>query len=177
MANLSPSSLQNNFPSNPFVCGGCKLQMTEEMWGSQCRTCNKYLCGLCDCGCLSTVLFGDELQVPAERAISKFMLHNRDFLNLSFQGFTVEDTTGCLEYFSGEKTLQSLFEIPPVLGCAIANELPEPMREAYEDRQLGAWLNRFTPGELFDLNNEWKACVIPLLFNEQRFTVSLFFTA
>jgi hypothetical protein len=55
--------------------------------------------------------------------------------------------------------------------------MPEHMLQPYEVRQLGAWLNRFTPGELFDLTSEWKACIIPLLFNEERFTVSLFFTA
>jgi len=53
----------------------------------------------------------------------------------------------------------------------------EPIQEIYADRQLDGWLNRFTPGELFDLKSEWMACIIPLLFDEKRFTVSLFFTA
>lgn len=76
----------------------------------------------------------------AWRKVSEFMLRNRDLLSLSFRGFTVEEEYGCLEFIS--VALQPLFQIPPVLGCPLANELPEQMQEAYQEGQLGAWLNR-----------------------------------
>jgi hypothetical protein len=162
---------------NPYVCGGCTKQMTKKTWGSQCATCRKYSCGSCDydCGCIGHSFLGDKLEAPASRRVSEYMLRNRHLLDLSFQGFTVEDKYGGLEFLSGDLT--PILEKPPVVDRIFALKLREPIQETYADHQIGIWFNRFTPGELFGLKSEWMACIIPLLFNEQRFTVSLFFTA
>jgi hypothetical protein len=102
------------------------------------------------------------------------MLRNRDLLSLSFQGFTVEDEFGGLEFLSGD--LSPMLEKPPVYDRIFAAKLLKPMIEPYEKRQVRIWLDA-PDGEVFDLNSEWKVCIIPLLFEEERFTVSLFFTA
>jgi hypothetical protein len=37
------------------------------------------------------------------------------------------------------------------------------------------WATEKPGGEVFSLDSDWSACIIPLLFNKDRYTVSMFF--
>jgi hypothetical protein len=83
----------------------------------ECATCRKFRCEHFDCGCVSSSFLGEELKAPAMHAISQLMRQNRELLDLSFQGFTVEDEYGCLQFLSGD--LSPVFDKTPFLFLTV----------------------------------------------------------
>jgi hypothetical protein len=85
----------------------------------------------------------------------------------------IEDEYGDLVHTQGD--LSFLMPAAPVLHQQFAGQLNLSVQKEYENRQLAVWEHILRDGEQFRVAPNWNTAILPILAEENRYTVTIFF--
>jgi hypothetical protein len=85
----------------------------------------------------------------------------------------IEDEFGDLVHTQGDLTFLMPFE--PVLHQQFASQLNPDTQKQYENKQLDVWEQVLVDGQPFGVAPGWNVSILPILVEENRYTVTIFF--
>jgi hypothetical protein len=121
-----------------------------------------------------TLQFPVSLDLILTKANARIANHvqNADVDGLDPFLMVITNEIGDLVYTQGN--LSFIMPSAPVLNTWFANQINRDVADEYNERRLAVWQERLVDGEQFQVSDEFNACTLPFLAEEEPYTVTVF---